>query len=131
MKIKRAQRRFNKTAPDNKKIIISSEYYKNEKPVYLCSFCSQSLSRLTDAGLNNSTYWCRSCSIEWDPESENLRKESKISVPDRNIEPAPVSLQYTMDKDVEIRHTPPIRGGFKELQDRGIRIKDYHTTEKE
>jgi hypothetical protein len=39
-----------------------------------------------------------------------------------------VNVDYT--KDVEIRHTPPIRGGFAELQKKGLKIKDYHTTEK-
>src|SRR5918999_4176763 len=89
----------------------------------------QSLIRLTDAGMNNQTYWCRHCSIEFNPESENLRKESKLIVPDRNIEPAVTSIQTNMEDSVAIRHTPPIRGGFAELQKKGIKIKDYHTTE--
>jgi hypothetical protein len=33
--------------------------------------------------------------------------------------------------DVSIKHTPPIRGGFAELQKKGLRIKDYRTTEKQ
>jgi hypothetical protein len=37
-----------------------------------------------------------------------------------------------MADEVEIRHTPPLRGGFAELQKKGtIRITDYHTTEKQ
>ena len=116
----------------NDKVIISSEYYTNEiKPSYLCSFCNQTLIRLTDAGQNNTSFWCRHCSIEFDPESENLRKESKITVPDRNIEPAVTSIQINMADEVEIRHTPPLRGGFAELQKKGLKIKNYHTTEKE
>ena len=79
--------------------------------------------------MNNTTFWCRHCSVEWDPEAENLRKESKLIVPDRNIEPAITSVGNV--PDVSIRHTPPIRGGFAELQKKGIKIKDYHTTEKE
>src|SRR5215208_2318475 len=115
--------------PTNKdKVIISSEYYENDRPSYICSFCNQTLSRLTDAGQNNSTFWCRHCSIEWDPEAENLRKESKLTVPDRNIEPA-VSTTPGIP-DISIRHEPPLRGGFAELQKKGIKIKDYHTTEK-
>ena len=111
------------------KVVISSEYYENERPSYICSFCNQSLIRLTDAGMNNTTFWCRSCSVEFDPESENLRKESKLIVPDRNIEPA-VSTTPGIP-DISIRHTPEIRGGFAELQKKGLKIKDYHTTEKE
>jgi len=128
MKFKKSGR-INYTKPTNDKIIISSEYYENDRPSYICSFCNQTLSCLTDAGQNNSTFWCRHCSIEWDPEAENLRKESKLTVPDRNIEPA-VSTTPGIP-DISIRHEPPLRGGFAELQKKGIKIKDYHTTEKE
>jgi hypothetical protein len=69
--------------------------------------------------------------VEFDPEAENLRKESKLIVPDRNEEPAITSIQTDPTKEVEIRHTPPIRGGFAELQKRGLKITDYHTTERE
>jgi hypothetical protein len=79
--------------------------------------------------MNNTSFWCRSCSVEFNPEDENIRKESKLMVPDRNIEPA-VSTTPGIP-DVSIRHTPPLRGGLAELQKKGIRIKDYHTTEKE
>jgi DNA-directed RNA polymerase subunit RPC12/RpoP len=113
------------------KVVISSEYYQNERPSYLCSFCNQTLIRLTDAGQNNSTYWCRHCSIEFNPEDENLRKESKLIVPDRNSEAAVTSIQTNMADEVEIRHTPEIRGGLAELQKKGLKIKNYHTTEKE
>ena len=117
------------TSVQTDKVVISSEFYENERPSYICSMCNQTLIRLTDAGQNNQTYWCRHCSIEFDPESENLRKESKLIVPDRNIEPAVTSIGNI--PDVSIHHTPPIRGGFAELKMEGIRIKDYHTTEKE
>jgi hypothetical protein len=82
-----------KLDPNKEKVIISSESYENDRPSYICSFCNQTLIRLTDAGLNNTTYWCRHCSVEFDPESENLRKESKIIVPDRNVEPAVTSIK--------------------------------------
>src|ERR687897_2136511 len=103
--------------PKDDKVVISSEFYENERPSYICSMCNQSLIRLTDAGQNNQTYWCRHCSIEFNPESENLRKESKLIVPDRNIEPA-VSTTPGIP-DISIRHTPPIRGAFAELQKKG------------
>jgi hypothetical protein len=121
--------RINYAKPNDDKVVISSEYYQNDKPSYLCSLCNCTLSKLQDAGQNNTMYFCTRCSVEWDPESENLRKESKITVPDRNIEPA-VSTTPGIP-DISIRHTPPIRGGFAELQMKGLRIKDYHTTEKE
>jgi len=118
-----------KLKPNEDKVVISSGYYQNDRPSYICSFCHQTLIKLTDAGQNNSTHWCRNCQVEFDPEVENIRKESKLSVPDRNIEPAITSIGNT--PDISIRHTPPIRGGFAELQKKGLRIKDYHTTEKE
>ena len=133
MKFKKSplDKHLSKGKPKDDKVVISSEFYENDRPSYICSFCNQSLIRLTDAGMNNTTFWCRHCSIEFNPESENLRKESKLIVPDRNIEPAVTSIQTNMEDSVAIRHTPEIRGGFAELQKKGIKIKDYHTTEKQ
>jgi hypothetical protein len=119
------------TKPNKDIITIGDKYSGEDRPVYLCSWCNCTLSKLQDAGKNNTTYFCTRCAIEFDPESENLRKESKLVVPDRSIQPAVTSLQYNMADEVEIRHTPPIRGGFKELQDRGLKITSYRTDEKE
>ena len=106
------------------KVIISSEYYQNDRPSFICSICNQTLVRLTDAGGNNSTYWCRNCSVEFDPELENIRKESKISVPDRNLEPC-VSTTPGI-RDISIRHTPELKGGFAALSKKGtIRFTSY------
>jgi DNA-directed RNA polymerase subunit RPC12/RpoP len=107
----------------NDKVVISSEYYQNDRPSYLCSFCNQTLIRLTDSSQQNSTYWCRHCGVEFDPESENLRKESKITVPDRNAEPAITSVSNT--PDVSIRHEPELKGAFKALKDKGLRFTHY------
>src|SRR5215208_1735060 len=110
--------------PTNKdKVIISSEYYENDRPSYICSFCNQTLSRLTDAGQNNHTYWCRNCSTSFDPQEENLRKESKIQVPDRNTEPAVTSIGFT--PDVALRKPVELRGGFAQLQKKGLKFKSY------
>ena len=115
----------------NKDIVtIGDEWTGEDRPSYLCSWCNCILSKLQDAGKNNITYFCTRCAIEFDPESENLRKESKLIVPNRN-EAAVTSIQTNMADEVEIRHTPPIRGGFKELQDRGLKITSYRTDEKE
>src|SRR5919106_3289215 len=118
MKFKKDPRKVTRDVTSaNDKVVISSEYYENDMPSYICSFCNQTLIRLTDAGLNNTTFWCRHCSIEWDPEAENLRKESKIIVPDRNIEPAISSVGTT--PDVSIRHEPELKGGFAALAKKG------------
>ena|SRR5215211_2400937 len=125
MKFKRSSR-INYTKPTNDKIIISSECYENDRRSYICSFCNQTLSRLTDSGGQNNTYWCRHCSIEFDPESENLRKESKITVPDRNQEPAAASVNIDVRKDVSIRHEPELKGGFAQLAKKGtIKFTSY------
>jgi DNA-directed RNA polymerase subunit RPC12/RpoP len=130
MKLKKQLPKISK--PKDDKVVISSEYYTNEiKPSYLCSFCNQTLIRLTDAGQNNTSFWCRSCSAEFDPESENLRKVSRLTVPDRNQEAAVTSIQTNMADEVAIRHNVPKRGGFAELEKKGLKITSYKTTEKE
>jgi hypothetical protein len=120
--------RINYAKPnDDDKVIISSEYFQDERPSFICSICNRTLSRLTDSGGQNSTYWCRNCSVEFDPELENVRRESKISVPDRNHETlvATTPGQDYLNKKVEINHTPEIKGGLKALKDKGIRITSY------
>jgi transposase-like protein len=79
---------INYDKPNDDKVIISSEYFEDDRPSYICSICNSTLIRLTDSSLQNAAYWCRHCSVEFDPESESVRRESKLSVPDRNIEPA-------------------------------------------
>jgi hypothetical protein len=62
-----------------------------------------------------------------DTELENVRRESKISVPDRNQETlvAQTPGQDYLIKKVEIKHTPEIKGGLKALQQRGIKVTYY------
>jgi DNA-directed RNA polymerase subunit RPC12/RpoP len=114
MKSNRITKTPRKLEPNKDKVIISSEYYENDRPSYICSICNRTLIRLTDAGLNNTAFWCRHCSVEFNPETENLRKESKLSVPDRNKEGSITSIGVT--PDVSIRHEPEIKGAFKALQ---------------
>jgi predicted RNA-binding protein YlxR (DUF448 family) len=58
--------------------------------------------------------------------AENLRKESKIMVPDRNIEPAVTSIQTDQSKSVQIRHEPELQGGFAALAKKGtIKFTSY------
>jgi predicted RNA-binding Zn-ribbon protein involved in translation (DUF1610 family) len=113
------------------KVVIAGERYEGEdRPEYLCSFCNITLVRLKDSSQQNTTYWCKHCSVEFDPEAENLRKESKIVVPDRNEEAAISSIQNI--PDISIRHEPELRGGFAALAKKGtIRFTSYSTTEKE
>jgi hypothetical protein len=71
--------------------------------------------------MQNTAFWCRNCSVGFDP--ENVRRESKLSVPDRNIEPA-VSTTPGIP-DISIHHEPEIKGGLKELQKKGMKITHY------
>jgi len=93
-------------------IIIADELVggNDRGPEYLCSLCNITLVRVRDARQNNTTYWCRHCSVEFDLEAENLREESKILVPDRNQEAAITSIQTDLGREVEIRHTPEPKG---------------------
>ena len=102
------------------KIVISSEYYKNDRPSFICNVCDCTLSKLTDSSGQNPSFYCTRCNIEFDPESENVRRESKLSVPDRNVEPALATTpgQEYLNKSVENRHEPELKGAFKALRDR-------------
>ena len=86
--------------------------------------------KLQDSSGKNSSLWCRTCSIEY-PDGNEVRKKSKLETPNKNTEPCVTSIQTNMRDKVEIKHTPEIRGSFLELQKKGLRIKDYHTTEKQ
>jgi hypothetical protein len=110
--------------PDDK-VVISSEYYKNDRPSFICSVCNCTLSKLTDSSGQNPSFYCTRCNIEFDPESENVRRESKLSVPDRNVEPAVATTPGIGADSVAIRHEPELKGAFKALRDRGIRITSY------
>lgn len=110
--------------PNNDKVIISSEFFEDDRPSYICSICNQTLIRLTDAGMNNTAFWCRNCSVEFNPEEENVRRESKLSVPNRNEETLVSNTPGI--PDVSIRKEVEIKGGLLELKRKGLKITDYH-----
>jgi uncharacterized Zn finger protein len=132
MKSKKIGARFVPISNNKDKTIIGEEWTgEDTPPSYICSWCNRTLNRLIDSGGQNPSYYCNNCQIVFDPELENIRKESKLVVPDRNIEPAVASIQTDHSKEVEIRHIPELRGGFAELQKKGLRFTSYNTTEKE
>jgi hypothetical protein len=113
-----------KIKPNNDdKVIVSSEYFEDTTPSYIRSICNQTLIRLTDSSMQNTAFWCRNCSGEFDPESENVIRESKLSVPNRNIEPAVATTPGI--PDISIRKDPEIKGGLKALQQKGLKITNY------
>ena len=71
----------------------------------------------------NESYYCNSCVIDYQPDNENVRRETKLSVPDRNTETLAATTPGI--PDISIHHTPEPKGAFKALQQKGLKIKDY------
>jgi hypothetical protein len=107
------------------KVTISSEYYENIRPSFICNVCNCTLSKLTDHSGQNVSFYCTRCNIEFDPETENIRRESKISVPNRNEETLVAHTPLVNEDAVAIRKEVEIKGGLKELQKRGLKISHY------
>jgi hypothetical protein len=55
----------------------------------------------------------------------NLFFKQKLDVPDRNIEPAIATTPGIDYTNVQIHREPELKGAFKALQQKGLRIKDY------
>jgi hypothetical protein len=105
-------------------VTIGDEYSGNdERPIFICNVCNCNLIPIIDSSGQNPSYYCNRCSIEY-PETENLRKESKIIVPDRNIEPAVATTPNI--PDISIRHEPTLKDGALALSKKGtIRFTRY------
>jgi hypothetical protein len=114
------------------KVVITEEGFEApEVTTFICNYCNRDLIKLSNGNGNNLSWYCNACDIPFEPENESIRHKQRLEVPDRNIEPAVSSIQTNMADEVEISHTVPIRGGFAELQKKGLKIKDYHTKEKQ
>lgn len=111
--------------------IISSEDLGEEERIdYVCPECHRNLVKLSDRQGNNQDWFCKSCSISFS-DTQQIQIKSKLTNPyEEDIEPAISIVNVDFGEDVEIRHTPPVRGGLAELQKRGLKITYYHTTEK-
>jgi hypothetical protein len=116
------------TKPDKNKdiVTIGDEWTGEEWPSYICNFCSRNLVKLTDRSGKNESYYCNSCRIDFQPDNENVRRDTKLSVPDRNTETLAATTPGI--PDISIHHTPEPKGTFKVLQQKGIKIKDYKET---
>ena len=113
--------KINYDKSDDDRVIISSKYLMDERPSFICSICNRTL---TDVSLQSTSFWCRNCSVEFDPESENVSRESKLSVLDRNEEPlvAQSPEKDYLSKNVEIHKESEIKGRLKALRKRGMKI---------
>jgi hypothetical protein len=112
------------------KTIIGDEWSGEDNPEYSCSWCNRSLIRLSDRNNQGESWFCRNCQIPFEPSETQLRKKSKLGMQREEVEPAVTSIQTDQSKEVEIRHTVPLRGGFKSLSEKGLRFTSYSTTEK-
>ena len=111
-------------------LVIGDDHREQEKTEFICSWCNRSLVRLSDKNNQSESWFCRNCSIEFDPNDEMISHKQKLSIPYQDNEPAVASIGIM--PDVSIRHEPELRGGFAQLARKGtIRFTDYSTTEKE
>jgi transcription elongation factor Elf1 len=124
------QSKFRSKSNKEDKTIIGDEWSGEDRPTFSCSWCNRDLVRLSDRNNQGESWFCRNCQISFEPSETQLRKKSKLGTQREEVEPEVTSIQTDLNKEVEIRHTPPIRGGLAELQKKGLRIKDYRTTEK-
>jgi hypothetical protein len=90
-----------KQTKPNKDIVTIGHVWTGEDrpPSFICSYCNRTLTRLTDRSGKNESWYYNNCSIEFNPENENIGKESKITVPNRNQEPCVTSIQCDYNKE--------------------------------
>jgi hypothetical protein len=107
-------------------ILIGDEHIESEKVELVCSWCNQSLVRLSDKNSQSESWFCRNCSIEFNPDDDKVSHKQKLSIPAQDIEPAVTSIQTDQSKSVEIRHEPELRGAFAAMAKKGtIRFTSY------
>jgi hypothetical protein len=79
------------------------------------------LSKLQDRSGLNQSYYCTTCQVEYDPETE-LRSKTPLTMsegPTKNP-----SIAYAPEAQLKRRKNEP-RGSFKVLKDRGMNITNY------
>ena len=112
-------------------VVIGDDHREEqEKTEFICSWCNRSLVRLSDKNNQSESWFCRFCSIEFDPNDEKISHKQKLSIPYQDNEPC-VSTTPGIP-DISLHKEPELRGGFAQLAKKWtIRFTDYHTTEKE
>ena len=88
------------------------------------------MHRLTDRSGLSPSWYCSFCNSEThSEETDNLRTRSRLQMPE-GVNTVPYSS--TKFPEVTVGKTPPpVRGSFKTLQDRGMRIRNYKDSVKE
>ena len=118
------------TKPNKDIITIGNEWTGEDRPSYICSHCNRDLIKLIDRSRQNTSYYCNACSIEYNPENESIVIEQNFQVPDRNHRTCNSNnFRNRSMTNVQIHTEPEIKGAFKVLQQKGIKIKDYRETD--
>jgi hypothetical protein len=92
-----------------------------------CSWYNRSLVRLADKNNQSESWFCRNCSIEFNPNDEQVSHKQKLTIPYQDSEPAVASIGVT--PNVSIHHEPELKGGFAALAKKGtIRFTSYQAT---
>src|ERR687896_2225385 len=94
-------------------ILIGVEHTGPEKVEYVCSWCNRSLVRLSDKNNQSESWFCRACSIEFDPNDEKISHKQRLSIPYQDNEPC-VSTTPGIP-DISLHKEPELRGGFAQL----------------
>jgi hypothetical protein len=106
-------------------IAIDADSLKEEERVYICLYCRRDIIRISD-----EEYYCNNCNIPFWPvkTQQPLREKQKVTTPEGVNDETLISvvpddpnegLSTTYGKPIKVR------GGLRELGNRGLKIKNY------
>lgn len=94
----------------------------------ICNYCSQ----VVDVRISEDEYYCNTCQITIIPSIQDVRRVQDLEVPQGvSEETLIVHPPEPHEQDVRIRKGPVVKGGLKALQNKGLKITSYTSTEKE
>jgi hypothetical protein len=109
-------------------IAIDADSLDEEKNrVYICLYCRRDIIRISD-----EEYYCNNCEIPFWPIKQPLREKQKLTTPEGvNTETLVSIIPDDPNEGFSTTYGKPIkvRGGLKELENRGIKIKNYRETD--
>ena len=107
-------------------MIDEQEYSGSTRIELICNQCNIGPLVTITEKTGNSNLFCRHCAAVYSIDDDTVRHKHRLSVP-QEFEPAVATTpgQEYLNKSIEIRHEPELKGAFKALRDRGIRITSY------
>ena len=106
---------------DTKIVIGENVVSRKRKPIkYLCNKCDGPLNKISD-----DEWHCDQCRITTIPSVEDVRTAQDIEVPQGPAQETLVSTVPTGYENIKIHREPELKGSFKALRDKGIRITNY------